>query len=213
MDVAQHHAYLLAGDIATLTAYVHAQLHDVGIISAGNPDMHHIAAQHLSVDEVRAVGDRLHTVVPEDAHRVVLISFIQATHEAQNALLKMTEEPPQRTSFFFVVPTHDVVLPTLQSRLHTLTPERAHTTDTKQAEIFLKQSFSERMNSVADVIEEKRRDDALALCNALEEVLSRDVETNRGALKALERTRTYVLRRGSSLKLLLEYVALAMPTI
>lgn len=53
--------------------------------------------------------------------RVVLISDAQLlSEEAQNALLKLLEEPPQSTIFIFTVPTDKSVLPTIVSRLQKL---------------------------------------------------------------------------------------------
>jgi len=53
--------------------------------------------------------------------RVVFISDAQLlSEEAQNALLKLLEEPPQSTVFILTVPTDKSVLPTIVSRLQKL---------------------------------------------------------------------------------------------
>lgn len=53
--------------------------------------------------------------------KVLIIKSIESlSFEAQNALLKITEEPPSRTSFFFVSNDENSILPTLLSRLRTI---------------------------------------------------------------------------------------------
>jgi len=52
------------------------------------------------------------------ARRVVFIDEAQLlSEEAQNALLKLLEEPPQSTTFILTVPTDKNILPTVASRL------------------------------------------------------------------------------------------------
>ena len=47
----------------------------------------------------------------------VVIGFESATVEAQNALLKLLEEPPASTQFVVCVPARSILLPTVLSRL------------------------------------------------------------------------------------------------
>lgn len=47
-----------------------------------------------------------------------IISFVHINIEAQNALLKIIEEPTPNTIFFFIFPQAQILLPTLQSRLY-----------------------------------------------------------------------------------------------
>ncbi|MCX8015975.1 MAG: hypothetical protein N2692_01585 [Patescibacteria group bacterium] len=50
--------------------------------------------------------------------KVLIIKSVESLSlEAQNALLKITEEPPPRTSFFFISNDENSILPTLLSRL------------------------------------------------------------------------------------------------
>ena len=52
--------------------------------------------------------------------KVVIVTKYIFTVEAQQALLKVVEEPPQTTEFLFVVPYSLQLLPTLLSRLNVI---------------------------------------------------------------------------------------------
>ncbi|GMU74167.1 MAG: hypothetical protein AMXMBFR44_3650 [Candidatus Campbellbacteria bacterium] len=214
MDLFRHHAYLSAGDIPAVTDGVRALLERAGIVFLGNPDVLAVTAHSLGIDEARGIFEHTRVSVPPESRRIVLVSCVQATVEAQNALLKLAEEPPRRTHFFFIVPNEDVLLPTLRSRLQKLPVEMSgEGSDVPDAKYFLSASFQKRMELVSDWIEEKQHDRALSLLNGLEEHLSDDPVRHRDALHAIETARGYLLRRGSSLKLVLEYLALSVPKI
>lgn len=74
--------------------------------------------QQILIDQIRALHDYLalstHRV---DGIRVVLIHPLEAMNiAASNALLKMLEEPPQRTQFLLVSHQRQALLPTILSR-------------------------------------------------------------------------------------------------
>jgi DNA polymerase III subunit delta' len=81
--------------------------------------------QEISIDAVRSVISelRLKPVVPSKglAKRVVLINGANfLSHEAQNALLKVLEEPPGHTMFILTATSANKVLPTISSRTQKL---------------------------------------------------------------------------------------------
>ncbi|SDK11286.1 DNA polymerase III, delta prime subunit [Methylophilus rhizosphaerae] len=74
--------------------------------------------QQILIDQIRALNDYLaltsHRV---DGMRVVLIHPLEAMNvAASNALLKLLEEPPQRTQFLLVSHQRQALLPTILSR-------------------------------------------------------------------------------------------------
>jgi len=207
-----HHAYLITGSPDGVIPELIRALEREGVSVHGNPDYIEIITPSLSIDDVRELSERTRTKVSPESRRIVVVSYTQAAHEAQNALLKITEEPGERTHLFFIVPHKDAVLPTLRSRLQDLSLETEQTVP-KEVSVFLHGSFEDRMAILSPIIEEKQHDQALSLCNGLTKTLSQDVQKNRDALEALETARKYLLRRGSSLKLLLEFVALSVPRV
>jgi DNA polymerase-3 subunit delta' len=75
----------------------------------------------ISVEKVRELEQFLSRKVPGEGRRVVLIddAHLLGT-EAQNALLKTLEEPPQNTTLILTVAHEQAMLPTILSRVQTL---------------------------------------------------------------------------------------------
>lgn len=93
--------------------------------------LHIIDAAVTGIDEVRDLQKKLTLHVPGDTavRRVVVFTdFDKFGHEAQNALLKTLEEPPQDTVLLLTVSDKQRVLPTIFSRVPLL-PVRALTLD------------------------------------------------------------------------------------
>jgi len=81
--------------------------------------------QTISIDDIRQLEHFLALQVPGTAQRVVVIEDAHAlTSEAQNALLKTIEEPPQRTIIILTVTGEHNVLPTIRSRVAVLDIQR-----------------------------------------------------------------------------------------
>ncbi len=73
----------------------------------------------ITVEQVRNLSKTLAlSAYGAGTTRIVIVDQAhELTHPAQNALLKLLEEPPQRTRFLLVTPMLDSLLPTVQSRL------------------------------------------------------------------------------------------------
>lgn len=73
--------------------------------------------KEISVYTVRAMIDKMQLSAMSDSWRVVLIdSLDELNNAASNAILKLLEEPPEKTLFLLVVHQLTNVLPTLRSR-------------------------------------------------------------------------------------------------
>ena len=70
----------------------------------------------FQVDDSRALTMQAQIKTPEGKKMIFLVFANSINHQAQNALLKMLEEPSARTYFFIVLPRVDVLLPTFISR-------------------------------------------------------------------------------------------------
>jgi DNA polymerase III subunit delta' len=81
--------------------------------------------QEIPIDAIRTVISRLAlkpaALVRDSIHRVVVIDEAdKMSAEAQNALLKNIEEPPEKTIFILTAPSVNSVLPTIASRAERL---------------------------------------------------------------------------------------------
>ena len=83
-----------------------------------------VGASHLiTVDAVRTLREQAYVLPNEASRRVFIIAGAQDMNEAaQNALLKVLEEPPAQTVFVLTCDNRSQLLPTVQSRCvcHTL---------------------------------------------------------------------------------------------
>jgi DNA polymerase-3 subunit delta' len=112
--------YTLATQMAAnLLDSSHQSIHtDAYYLEVKRPDN----KTETSIDAVRDLISRLSLRVPADKskniNRVVLISEAdKLTTEAQNALLKVLEEPPAKTSIILTTDSETNLLPTILSRL------------------------------------------------------------------------------------------------
>ncbi|MEX1995351.1 MAG: hypothetical protein WD887_01070, partial [Candidatus Saccharimonadales bacterium] len=78
--------------------------------------------QEIPIDKIRQTIRATRLKMPEGKHRVIFIEQAESlSTEAQNALLKILEEPPTQTTFILTVPSVDKVLSTITSRVRSLT--------------------------------------------------------------------------------------------
>ncbi len=68
--------------------------------------------------------------ISESSVKYIILGATEFTTVAQNALLKLLEEPPKNIEFIIISPTKSNLLPTVRSRLPILKIEQAHTNET-----------------------------------------------------------------------------------
>jgi hypothetical protein len=93
----------------------HPSAHQLKLISAIN--------NSIGIDSIREVRSflRLRATGSKAVRRVIIIEDAQTmTLEAQNALLKALEEPPEDVCFILTIAGESVLLPTIYSRLHAI---------------------------------------------------------------------------------------------
>jgi len=220
-----HHAYALVGGASTRLDLVSFIEMEHGVIARGNPDFFVQKYEVLMIDDARALKDA-HATRPfareDDKHgkggsRFFIIEADSMTHEAQNALLKIFEEPNEYAYFFLVIPSEESLLPTLRSRLfmvRRVMGKEGNAKIDKNIVSFLSSSTSERIAFVdklaADISDGKNpKTAALEFCASLSRHLRDDgIEKNAAALAALAQTESYLRDRAPSVKQLLEFVAL-----
>lgn len=173
-------------------------------------DVLHYSEERLGIDQVRRLVYEAHLAPFSGEVRMFVLVFRSITHEAQNALLKLLEEPPQTAQFFVVTSAHTELLPTLRSRLMLIaTEDTAHDTTAKAVcDAFCGMSYAERLATIASRTTAK--DDAWvdALMEGLEAYA---LEKKDAALMAdMLMVRQYGASPGASKKMLLEHIALSL---
>ncbi|MBI1999319.1 MAG: hypothetical protein HYS74_01545 [Parcubacteria group bacterium] len=212
-----HHAYCVEGDRETavreITRFCEGEL---GVATRGNPDFWRSEHGTFGIDESRALKERAAArPVSDDGRKIFLIAAYALTHEAQNALLKLFEDPTPRTHFFLVIPDAGLLLPTLRSRLEII-PLVQHPMLNKLAGEFLGGSFPERCALVKEIIDEKDKHSALMLLNGIETILHERMREERPlvpVLEEIEKCRGYLQSNAPSVKMIMEHLALVIPPI
>lgn len=192
------------------------------IIERGDPDLYLRSYRSFGIDDARELRDRAQRKALAREGRIFAIFAPGMTADAQNALLKILEEPPAGAVFFIIVPSPHMLLPTLRSRTQplSLADERGGQVQTLNADAFLAAPSAKRLEMLKDIYEhdeDEGRDmgKVLAFLQSLEERFGREAlsrEKTEG-LASIYRARKYIGDKGSLLKALLEQMALLTPRI
>lgn len=215
----QHHAYLYEGSLSEFDA----------VKESIKP---FVAQKHerFSIDDARELVAMAALKPAGDV--TFLIGLSSITTEAQQALLKLLEEPQAGVHFVFLVP-HGTLLPTVRSRMMVWeeklkyggqnslvdVPGRGTTRGLFEQHIstFLKSSGKTRSDMIAVMLKDDEgvKERVLDFVNGLEAALAPTVKNPgvRAALEDIAKVRDYLRDRSPSLKMLLEHLALALPTL
>lgn len=199
-----HHAY-----------YVEGSLREYDALDMPARPLHRTAHERFGIDEARHLIDLSSLRNVQDT--LFLIEAASITTEAQQALLKLFEEPQAGTTFILIVP-HGALLPTLRSRMLEYPGLRRTTHAPSGARAFLQSSRQERSTCVEKLLKQDDKESVRAFVNALEaELYARLRKSNtpaaREALGDVALVRQYLGDRSPSVKMLLEHLVIALPVI
>ena len=202
-----HHAYYIEGSPAQFEAYKESLR-----------PFWAVKFERFGIDEARELIALAGLKNFSEATFFIALSNI--TSEAQQALLKLFEEPQQGTTFVMILP-HGTLLPTLKSRMLPYpttegSPLYAYRGESSVGK-FLKAAGKERSDTIAKMLKDDEgvKERVLDFVNALEVELSknsRDKKVREG-LEDIARVRDYLRDRSPSLKMLLEHLALSLPQV
>lgn len=221
MDL-NHHAYCLIGGADKRDELLATLKKNYKLSPVGNPDFFDRTYESFTIDNARELKSLAETrPVTEAGKKIFIILANTVTIEAQNALLKLLEEPPSYAHFYFVIPSAHILLPTVKSRIQiagdTTQKGRVGETDaelTKAVRAFLAASPKVRFDQVKalmdDITKEKKtKQDAIDFLHTLEiELHAKGVKKNIAGLDAVLLANTYATDRAPSIKMLLEYVSM-----
>lgn len=173
-------------------------------------DTHHIIKDSLTIDDVRTFIARALTRPVTTDEAVFIIAARTINHEAQHALLKILEEPPNYARIFLVVPHSGHLLPTVRSRLAVGAVVDAKITASKEFDAFLSLSYSERIALVGEKTKAKDIEWMDTLASDAEAYAALHAATNSDIAKVALAVAGYRLLRGASQKMLLEELALTI---
>jgi len=209
------HAYIVSGKREDARDCIAAML---APFTQEGEGFEYVASEHVSfaIEDARALREwqGLATLGPRKV-RVVYADFM--TREAQNALLKIFEEPVERTHIILAIPNPDALFSTLLSRAQIVSP-RGVEDESKEARDFLLMSRAERLAYIAKIVEKSDDEEAaaevrertIALLNGLEKTLAKDAERNQKILASILRFKPYLYIPGASSRMIAETLALCI---
>jgi len=227
------HAYLIEGQQDKIIPEIIKFCESLGINTIGNPDFCRISIDNFKLDEafnLRAMArDKSFSL----AKKIFIICANNFSLDAENALLKMFEEPIENTHFFLIVPDTNALLKTFVSRFYVIyeKPARQDLAEYKDVEEFIKMFLPQRIDFLKELLPKKDAENeeeikiessnakALKFLNALESVLHKkiisrttlDIRTD--FFQHFFKVREFLRMPGSSVKMLMESVALITPSM
>lgn len=212
-----HHAYILEGS--------RHRIHDDVVLFCendlcfpikANPDFWYEEFDRFSISDARNLREMQLRKTTDRGKKIFIIAFNFITREAQNALLKVLEEPTEGTHILLVVPSAHMFLDTVISRAHIITHESKDVQKQVDAQKFIDMSLKKRQDFVTKLIKEIKDDkkskiDAIELIRGLQQVFharlqeKKERESSR-ILSELQKVESYLHDTSSSVKMLMEYV-------
>lgn len=207
-----HHAKLIVhGERSLVTDHILKEY-------VNNPALIVYNQNVIDIDTVRALSSW--HIKEMNTKKVAVVSFHTITHQAQNAMLKLIEEPREDTSFIFMTTQKENILPTVLSRMVEVRFDLHLDSAYENVEEFLKTSkvlrmklpFVKKILEAEDKEGRKDRESVQIFCMQLEKVLAdEDIVKNLREIKELRRVISYLGDSSGSPKMILEYLSLLLP--
>ena len=157
----------------------------------------------ISVNEARSVLERLSLSAVEGGWRSVVLYLPEKMNvQAANALLKMVEEPPQKTLFIFITQAPEKVLQTISSRcLHMRVQPLSPEADAQvhQAEVAGNTVLEDLFHDLLEAVARKDLLKALETGDAVADLKVREQQKTFFRLASEDLRRLFLLQKGPSL--------------
>lgn len=174
-----------------------------------HPDFFYQRVETFGIKDSHDLKDKTATRPFLGDKKIFIIETMAFTTEAANALLKIIEEPPLGTHFFVLVPSAEVVLPTLLSRFY-VAEAKSEGTELKNSELinkFLDAAPKKRLDIIKAFFE-KEKGEVIELLNEMEVELRN--RKNIKATEEVERVKKFLYNPAGSQKMILEHLALTI---
>lgn len=218
-----HHAYVIEGG-SSLEQELLSHLASLGLPVAGHSNFFYKQYDSFAIADSRELKEYQNQKGADGDQKIFLLSITSFTHDALQALLKVFEEPTAGTHFFVLIPDSQHLLPTFLSRV-ILIKNNARLSLDKEAGKFIQAGIPERLNYATTFItkhEDKDRsavlkEFAIAFVKNVESYLwskrAEFLEEQKNIFDILDRSRSYLHQQGSSVKIILEHLALVLPVL
>ena len=181
---------------------------------------HIIGDPSIGIEEIRDMQKQLFLMPVKGKEKAIVLEGAQTlTIEAQNALLKVLEEPPPHALFFLSTNNTDALLPTILSRcsLVVLEEDRQELTDEQinllqedlkllfSNSISARLSLAEKIASQKDEVGKWLQDTIVYLRQTILEDISNNQPTNTAILKNLQEAYRLIATTNTNPRMVLEH--------
>jgi hypothetical protein len=164
----------------------------------------------LKISDTRLLIEKAQGLPLEKEFLTIVIAVSAILPEAQQALLKILEEPPLTTKFIIILPPGSFVIPTIRSRCVIASFEQDMTRQSIADEFqkFLAMSVPERIDFISLI--HKKKDDSLyeLLFTSVKLWIAQHSVHN---IKNIIHVLPYLPQKGASKKMIWEYIAFTLP--
>lgn len=219
-----YHSYVVEGDPHITSENLVSVLKGRGFIKDDNSNL--FLGQYNSFKiadsyEIKAWHNELPN--EEEDKKVCIISASFINHDAERTLLKIIEEPKKNNYFFIIVPNSSVLLDTIISRVQVIfSSYNDNNIWGDKINEFLNSTPKARIEFIEKIIKKHKDDDdksilraiSISFINKIEKKLfekfknDKNDEKNNLALREIQEKREYLNLPGSSVKMILEHLAL-----
>lgn len=212
----KHHAFLFEGSLGDFPALAAAARKILNLNEKTSPDVYERIYDKFGIDESRELT-QLASLRGVGEQTLFVLGTSSITTEAQQALLKLFEEPREGLTFVILMP-HGVILPTLRSRMMPLelrTQNLEFRKPNPETKKFLSANPKERSEMLAKVLKQDDAKEQLhALLNEIESMIHTSKKEHRiEALSEIAAMRPFLSDRAPSLKMIFEHLAVVLPKL
>ena len=214
-----HHTQIIIGGDEARNLVNKMLLENFGFQTEANPDFFDFAKDPFGISDTRDIIEWAVNKPFSGDIKACLITTSNISHEAQNAFLKILEEPPLGTYFFISIPNVGGLLPTLLSRVRIIEIpknkfEENNETKSKALE-FIDSKIDKRFSMINHLAKMEDKKQIRDFINDIESIarnhyLSKknvNLENNAKKLKNILEAKVLNNARGASPKMILEWLA------
>lgn len=218
-----YHSYIIEGAPDTVSMDLLEFLEARGEITKQSPDVICQIYESFTINDSKEIKEWHNRMGVSGGKKVCILATEYINREAEQALLKMIEEPAINSHFFIIVPDSSLLLDTILSRTHLIKIDKENNSQLNKIVVnFMGLSPKDRINNIAEIIKEnkdeensgKLRSYATYFINELESIFYKKFkknindENNKFILEELQKSRGYLSTPGASVKMILEHIAL-----
>lgn len=220
-----YHSYVLEGNPEEIVYLLRIYLEERGDINKNSPDVILNLYDAFNIEDGHKIKEWHKNRGVDGKKKICIIGAKFINREAEQALLKITEEPTENTHMFLVVPDASLLLGTILSRVHLIKNlKNDNKFEDKIASDFIKANPQERIEKVTDIIKEFKNNEnsgglryyAISLLNGIERIIyenwKKDLNNKdlKFILDELKNCRGFLSTPGAAVKMILEHIALVI---